>query len=165
MRQLALILTLVFAFGGISYAQKGKAAPKKEMSCGEMMAAKAALPKKLAELMAVAFEGLDAHVKLLAAAKGDAKAQAEAKALAKVAKGHKAMGDAATKVAADMEAMKELPSSPEVEKTADMAKMMEGMQKQIALMKELGKMMTDEAKKGEQMMKAAKAAAKKAPKK
>lgn len=157
MKITVLVIGLLVALGSVSHAQK-------KMSCGQMMATRAAQPKKLAELMTIAVEGTEAHAKVLLAVKGDAKAQAEAKALGKVAKGYKALGAAAAKLAADMEAMKDLESSPEAEKTGDMAKMMEMMTKQIVIMKELGKLMTDDAKKGEQMMKAAKAAAKKAKK-
>jgi len=155
MKRTTLVLGLVVAFCTTARAEKPSPAKGSahEMTCGQMMAAKAALPKKLAELMMEVTEGLEAHAKVMMTAKKDAIARAEAKALLKIARAQKALGQKAAKLAADMEALKDLPSSPEAEKTVDMTKMSEMAEKQLRLQREFGKMLLDDAQQAEKMLK------------
>ncbi len=128
-------------------AAPAPAAAAPEMTCGQMMAAKAELPAKLAEMITAMNAGMEMHMKALGK---DGKA--EKAGMMKLVKDHKAMIAAASKTSKDMAAMKDLKACKHDPKVMSDPKMMDGMTKQIALEKELASMMMKDAEAGEKMM-------------
>jgi hypothetical protein len=153
----ALIVALVAGAGlvsGLAAAdkkggdKKGAAAAPAKPSCGQMMKETAALPRKFAEFMNALAEGANAHAAMLTGK--DAASVAEAAAMKKVAADHKALADAATKTANDMEAMGTLAAVPNEPKPD--AKAMEMMTRNNALEKEMANMMLKHAEDMEKKM-------------
>jgi hypothetical protein len=98
--------------------------------------------------MTAVSDGANGHAAMLTGK--DAASVAVAAALKKVAADHKAMADAATKAASDMEAMGTL--APVANEAKPDAKAMEAMTKQIALEKEFANMVLKHAEESEKHM-------------
>ena len=119
------------------------------MTCGQVMAAKAAMPAKLAEMLTAINDNTAMHAKW--AGTKDKAAKGEHDAMMKVVKDHKAMIAAANKTSKDMAAMKDMPPCKHDMKTMD-PKMMDGMTKALALQKEFAAMLIKDAEMSEKMM-------------
>jgi hypothetical protein len=131
-------------------AAPAAAEPGTKMTCGQMMASKAALPSKMAELMTAVADSVEAHAKWTGTK--DKMAKAEHDMLMKVAKDHRAVAKQYTAIAATMTKAKDLQQAPHDPKTADMAKMAELTQKQITLAREMAALMTKDADESEKML-------------
>ena len=89
-----------------------------EKTCGQMIAEKAVLPAKMAEVMQAVTDMMDAHAKYMLTNK-DKDSKKEAAALQKLAKEHKALSASFKKTADGMKKLADLPGAPH-----DMGKMM-----------------------------------------
>ncbi|MGQ0506009.1 MAG: hypothetical protein ACT4TC_11905 [Myxococcaceae bacterium] len=125
-----------------------KAAPKDEITCGQWMASKAPLPAKLGELMASIADNMDSHAKWTSASK-DKNAKKEVEIVSKVAKTHRDLGTNYTRLSEEMTKHKDLPAVQHDPKAMDMAKMTEGMTKQIKLQREMAQMIIKDADEAE----------------
>jgi hypothetical protein len=111
--------------------------PAAAPSCGQMIASKAVLPAKMAELMTAVAETMDAHAALMIAGKTKEGAK-EAKGLKKIAADHRALAKAMAKAQASMEAAAKWPNAPhDMATMMGDAKLMASMQKMLAAEKEM----------------------------
>ncbi len=110
MRKFFLTVLLMCSFATLAHAE--------DKTCGQMMAEKAVLPAKMAEVMTAVVGMLDAHAKFMLDGKTK-EGKKEATALQALAKHHKGLATAFTKTSEAMKKMAEVPGAPH-----DMGKMM-----------------------------------------
>lgn len=135
-----LTTLVVFAATGlfVSVALAGDAPAK---TCGQMTADAAAMPAKIAELMAAYAEEADAHAAFMAGVKGDKNAAAEADATKKLAQSYRDSAAALTKTADAMKAAAAWPAAKhDMKAMAADAKLKAAMDKTGALQKDFGAM-------------------------
>lgn len=123
----------------------------KEENCGAMMKSLVPLPTKFAELMTAVADGFDAHAAWVAMGK-DANAKAEADALKKISKDHRALAAAAKQAATNMEAAGKLAPALHDTSKMDGKKMGEMIMKQATLEKEMAALMVKHAEDMEKMV-------------
>jgi hypothetical protein len=121
------------------------------VDCGAMMASVMPLPTKFSELMTAVADGMDGHAAWVGASK-DKSAKAEAAAMKKLAKDHRAVAAQMKKIIADMEAASKLGTVPHDMSKAD-PKMGEGMSKQVTLEREMAALMIKHADETDKMLK------------
>lgn len=138
MKKLATLLVFSAAALFVSVALAGDHPAK---TCGQMTADAAAMPAKVAELMAAYAEEAEAHAAFMAGVKGDKNATAEADAMKKLAASYKESAAALTKTADAMKAAASWPAAKHDMKalTAD-AKVKAAMDKVGGLQKDFGAM-------------------------
>jgi hypothetical protein len=165
MKRLFLVSSMLFAMSAVAVAGPAPAtpppaapaaaapAPAGGPTCGQMMASKAVLPAKMAEVMAAVSEMLEAHAAFMIAGKTKEGAK-EAAGMKKIAKMHKDLGALFTKTAAEMTKAGSWAAAPH-----DMAamkadpKIQAAMAKMLQTHKDMAALLNKEVAEMEAMMK------------
>lgn len=147
MKILLLVSALVLGTASVASAEDHAG-----HSCGQMVASKAVLPTKMAEVMTAVADMFDAHAAIMLASKNKDGAK-EAAGLKKIAKNHRDLSTAFSKAAAEMSKAATWPNAPHdmAAMKAD-AKLGASMQKMLATHKEMIALMQKEVAEMEAMM-------------
>ncbi len=120
-------------------------------TCGQMLADKAVLPAKMAEVMTAVTNMMEAHAKFMMTNK-DKDSKKEAAALQKVAKEHKALAAAFKKTSESMKKLADLPGAPhDVSKLMADPAIMASMKAMLTTHKEMIALMQKEVTEMESM--------------
>jgi hypothetical protein len=150
MKKLVVAGMMVLLASGTAFAGEPAAAGA-EQTCGQKIAAKAVLPTQMAVVMNSVADTFDAHAKWMTATKTK-ESMAEAKALTKLGKEHRAIAASYTKLAANMQKLASLPGAPHDPKLIDPGTSA-AIKAQLDAMSEMMKLMHKEQAELEQMQK------------
>jgi hypothetical protein len=138
MKNMILISLLLCGSSSIALAEKAPAhAGHAGHSCGQMISAKAALPKKMAEVMTSVADMMDAHAAIMTASKTK-EASLEVAGLKKIAADHRALAESFQKTADDMSKASSWPNAPhDMNAMKSDPKLGAAMQKMLAAEKDM----------------------------
>jgi hypothetical protein len=122
----------------------------RQESCGAELARDAEVPQKLGDLMAHVAQNLRAHAAWVGTKTPEAKLEHDA--LQQVAAGHEAISEAASRTAAAMVAMRELPPAPHDPKAFDRSSFVSWMRDKIGMQRELANLLLDHAASSEKVL-------------
>jgi hypothetical protein len=112
-------------------AARAESAAEQERTCGQELAADAEVPEALAALMRHVALNLDAHARWVG--RDSAQAAGEQDALVAVARGYRAIGDAADDASTRMRAMRNLPAAAHDPARLDRGALADWMRRKIDL--------------------------------
>ena len=136
------LIVFVLGLAAINHASATSKPGAAEPTCGEEIAADAEVPEKLARLMNHVATNMETH----ATWAGHTQAgKQERDALMTVAREYRAMADAATRAAAAMLAMKNLPSAPHDPGRLDRAGLVKWMREKIQMQLQFAQLLTQHA--------------------
>jgi len=121
-----------------------------EETCGEELSRDAEVPRKLGQLMAHVARNLRAHAEWVGSRSAEAKLEHDA--LQQVAVGYEAISEAASRTAAAMQAMRDLPPAPHDPNAFDRASFASWMREKVALQREIAKLLLDHAASSEAVL-------------
>jgi hypothetical protein len=121
-----------------------------EETCGAELSRDAELPQKLGQLMTHVARNLRAHAAWVGTQSAVAKLEHDA--LQQVAAGYEAISEAASRTAAAMIAMRELPPAPHDPNAFDRTSFVSWMRDKVELQRELAKMLLDHASSSEAVL-------------
>ena len=121
-----------------------------EETCGEELSRDAEVPRKLGQLMAHVARNLRAHAVWVGARSAEAKLEHDA--LQQVAAGYEAISEAASRTAAAMTAMRELPPAPHDPNAFDRASFVSWMREKVELQREMAKLLLEHAASSEAVL-------------
>lgn len=134
---------LVAGVAGVAVAGDKMDSKMMDKSCGQHMADKAVLPNKMVELMTAVADTMEAHAAFMVAnAKGNKDAIAEADGLKAIAKDHRELATMMGKTATNMTNAGKWPNVPhDMNKMMSDAKIKEAMARMLKTEKEMSALM------------------------
>ena len=121
-----------------------------EETCGQELSRDAEVPRKLGQLMAHVARNLRAHAVWVGTQSAEAKLEHDA--LQQVAAGYEAISEAASRTAAAMHAMRDLPPAPHDPNAFDRVSFVSWMREKVELQREMAKLLLEHAASSEAVL-------------